>query len=99
MENLRQAIKDAFTAGYSSTHHSLASDNGTDYTNRILLDIEFWKALGVAKSWREVHTPHIGHRVHYACTSDCDGWEGAMHRFIDHISAGKEIDLFFKDLI
>lgn len=38
-------------------------------------------------------------RTHEFMHSHSKGWQYQMHRFIDHIAEGKDVDEFFKDLI
>lgn len=76
-------------------------------TDMVLLDPLFWQALGKGLGWGETmhrleyfvdgeekylywkgenghqYTPHI------------IGWKYYMHRFIDHLAEGKDIDSFF----
>lgn len=60
----------------------------------VFLNPLFWQALGKARGWVSVKTVEI--EYHFA--GDWTEWEWNMHRFIDHLIAGKTAEDFFKSL-
>lgn len=68
--------------------------------SQMLLDPLFWQALGKAMGWKG--TENHNHELNEDCSSSCwgmDGWQLTWHRFIDHISSGKDADSFFEELL
>ncbi len=62
----------------------------------ILLDPLFWQALGKAEGWKLEWfkcSPNCGNKIRNG------DWEYQMHRFLDHIIQGGNIDDFFKTLL
>lgn len=62
----------------------------------ICLDPLFWQAMGKGLGWTTVpmdegNHRHLGQRYHE--------WHYRMHRFIDHLAEGKDIESFFKKLL
>lgn len=53
----------------------------------ILLDPDFWKALGVGLNWKEDNDSLRN-----------TGWYLAMHDLIDHIADGGDINEYFEEL-
>lgn len=58
---------------------------------KILLDKEFFIALGRGLGWEE--------DVNFTKYGAMSGWRYAWHRFIDHLQAEKTIESFFEQLI
>lgn len=58
---------------------------------KILLDKEFFIALGRGLGWEE--------DVNFTKYGAMSGWRYAWHRFIDHLVDGKDIESFFEQLI
>ena len=71
-----------------------------------LLDPLFWQALGKAEGWGNsfgfIQTSDTG-EIDKWLESDSAGtvyqWRYHWHRFIDHLSEGKDPDSFFNELI
>ena len=87
MEN---AIKKAIEGGYKDGHvHGF---------REVLLDPEFWSALGKQQSWG------LGNKCPVCeegilLTKYMPHWKMNLHRFIDHIAEGKDVDSFFNHLL
>lgn len=72
-----------------------------------VLDPTFWQALGKAEGWKESDAYHMkGYLKQHPDGSVTthmqqviDQWQTAMHRFIDHLIDGKDIDSFFLNLL
>jgi hypothetical protein len=100
MTHLEQAITDALAQGYQPSIEEIpeaASFSALQILvamkSDVFLDPGFWQALGRARGW----------------TTDEDGkyWKGTVaewkanywkthwHSFIDHLAAGKDIEVFF----
>ncbi len=60
-----------------------------------LIDAEFWKCLGKSEGWLE-KIPY-GERISY--WTGVPEWQYQLHRFIDWIIEGKDINSFFNELI
>lgn len=80
-----------------SEHQGVKLQKGLN-VSEIILDPLFWQALGKALGWGSSNK----------CATCGDGivshgfmwdWQMEWHRFIDWIADGKDVDLFFKDLI
>ena len=76
----------------------------------ILLDPEFWQALGKAEGWgREFNVSSCGiledgsfdliYEDDFSVPKVIPEWKYRWHRFIDHIAEGKSVDNFFKELL
>jgi hypothetical protein len=68
--------------------------------SRILLDPDFWQALGKALGWNE---DIIQQRIHASTKQvvmiQYAGWRFHWLSFIDWIADGKDVDDFFKELL
>lgn len=75
----------------------------------LLLDPLFWQALGKSLGWESGQHPHWSFTLlkEYDTHIEHGGisckrlhpWEAQMHRFIDHLAEGKNINSFFKELL
>ena len=90
--------------------YEVAKNNG--YEGRLyapkcgaeLLDPNFWIAIGKAKKWDKKCTMcgeyEGGHQYKHIFVAGGDKrWIHYWHQFIDHLAEGKEIDLFFNELL
>ncbi len=107
---MEQVIKVAIENGWEA-YQPLEAYSAHCFKCEYCLDSLFWQALGKGLGWKETmhrleyfmdgeekylywkgdnghqYTPHIV------------GWKYQMHRFIDHLAEGKDIDSFFNQLI
>jgi hypothetical protein len=97
-DNFKKAMQDVFDGGYM--HASTTEDMRPE---ALLLNPEWWSALGKARGWK---------RLDAMCYSWCDHdgnvkkewrsirrWKNYLHRFIDHIAEGKDAESFFKEMV
>ncbi|MFZ2152263.1 MAG: hypothetical protein WAV09_04105 [Minisyncoccia bacterium] len=101
---MKQAIKIAIENGWKGTTISetlggsiktIGLRVGLDNKEIVLLDPLFWQALGKGLGWNRMMSAEIEyHRI-----KDYPEWQWNMHRFIDHLAEGKDIDSFFNDLL
>ena len=59
------------------------------------LEVRFWKILGKSLNWNKNYSCEI----EYHRNKPYPEWQWNMHRFIDHIADGKNINDFFKNII
>jgi hypothetical protein len=57
-----------------------------------MLDRNFWQALGKARGWAEKG------QFYWPNPKFVEGWVFHWHRFIDHLSEGKDAESFFISL-
>lgn len=67
------------------------SENDNDAER--LLDPKFFQALGKALGWNEISGSY-----HSYNEDGKTAWQMKMHRFIDHLIAGKSVESFFEEL-
>lgn len=100
MNYVEQAIRDAKEkGGYKEIWFYGREDN----PSWVLLDPDFWRALGKAKGWDSVDPNDCGGcdtcYQHFGAGPHKDEWKEIWHRFIDHLAAEKPIEDFFKELV
>lgn len=91
---MEKAIQKALSVGYK------VKDG---FKQNILLDKDFWSALGKAEGWEE----KIEYRIEIGTLTQSNGeedttdytWKYHWHKFIDHIAMGGDIESFFNNLI
>lgn len=81
---MNKAIKRAIEGGYRD-YTETSSSSTQKYHSDILLDPFFWQALAKSEGWED--------------GNGSTWWQYQMHRFIDHIIEGKEINSFFDNLL
>ncbi len=64
------------------------------YIFEILLDTLFWQYLGKALRWGIDEDGNV-----YGRDGFINVWQSYWHDFIDHLAEGKDIDVFFDELI
>lgn len=82
--------------------HTKDSENNPCYykdKHAILLDLLFWQCLGKALGWKRPITQYAFIDENDKTTSFTARWQNEMHRFIDHIAEGKDVDEFFNNLL
>lgn len=83
---MEEARKRAIQGGWANTFlKQMVTDS------QALLDIDFWKALGITENWGD-------------CISSYENaytmkWDYHMIEFMKHQTAGKPVDEFFKKLL
>lgn len=99
---MKEAIQKAIIGGYGFRKTGKMFSEMLDEEH--LLDPEFWQCLGKALGFEPKKVPETG-RIYltspygYALDKQVNWWEYTMHRFIDHLAEGKDVDEFFKDLL
>jgi hypothetical protein len=104
---MKQAIQKAIEGGWHPTYLTLPHLSKFKSDKEVLLDPLFWQAFGKAMGWglgghfRDCPALKDGY---YSPSIECncekrENWQYHWHRFIDHLSEGKDAESFFKDLI
>lgn len=98
MTAIEQAIKEAVQG---ANYREMQSDAPAvtkyvvrelmDELSNILLDPQFWSALGKARGWEEGLDRDI-------FRLPIEAWKLKWHRFIDHLAEGKDAESFFASL-
>lgn len=104
---METAIQRAIKGGYKDHAYCNEFDMyecSTSYCHAtVLLDPDFWKALGKAEGWSYKSVPQIFESADqdesYLDYDTIEEWKYQMHNFIDHLIAGKEVDSFFNNLL
>lgn len=95
---MKQAIQKAIEGGYKmrrtargvSETEPTARDLGRHWRS-LVLDPLFWQSLGKALGWTIEAEDSIW--------KDQEEWKMAWHRFLDHLTAGKDPEEFFTNLL
>ena len=85
MTYTEQAIKKAIEGGFEQAHSHYADER---IQALVFLDPSFWQSLAKAMDWKGESI--IDMRLNWL-----DHW----HRFIDHLTDGKDAENFFKELL
>ncbi len=92
-----QAIRKSIEGGYERySKEELFAWNKEASLPMIFMDKDFWKCLGKAEGWDEGE--HIDVTYKNAPIT-MYMWQWKWHSFIDHLAEGKEIELFFNQLL
>jgi hypothetical protein len=65
------------------------------YISEVLLDKNFWEALGKSEGWWD----NRGFDADMNSSWNLDECHRNMHQFLDHLIEGKDIDSYFKELL
>lgn len=105
MTHLDQAIRDAVEGGYVPKYvtddffFTFGKDGSIGQNRRelsgIFLDPAFWQALGKARGWGFDDAFHDQGMLEQQYGTE---WKYRWHRFIDHLSQGKDIESFFASI-
>ena len=91
MKNFNEALKRAMSAGYTPKHCSQWSMYGDPDESvcreYILLDKNFWIALGKAEGWDKEQVSFL------------DDWYTKWAQLIDHLASGGSIDEYFNTIV
>ena len=90
-----QARDKAVKAGYDYAYIE-PQDSYSAYRDKVLLDKNFWVALGKSLEWGQgvfFYNNFIDGK------ENNDGWRIYWHRFIDTLAEGKTPEEFFKELL
>lgn len=102
MSYIAKALKISVDGGYNytakTTWHNSLGHNGTMCLNTILVDPDFWKGLSKAEKWKEPENDG-----HFPEAEVIDiyqtGWNARAHLCLDHKLEGKDMEIFFKELL
>jgi len=93
MTAIEQAIKEAVEKGGCSLRKANSRPN-----SEILLDSQFWQALGKAREWEDGKF-HVCARCNMLDEGqEIAGWMLHWHHFIHHLAEGKDAESFFASL-
>lgn len=107
MTHLEQAIRDAVEKG---GYNPAFLDRSNRRNHDVLMIPAFWQALGKARGQDELMWPlefesDMGVQFLYwkgpnghQYTPHLVWWKYQMHRLIDHLASGKDVESFFKEL-
>jgi len=99
---IQKAIELANKGGYKSGGKWLSGV----HPHGMLLDPDFWSALGKAMGWKldncdmefgAKKSTHCTH-CHFGPNGDCNAWLWHWHFFIDHLADGESIESYFEKL-
>jgi hypothetical protein len=95
---MEKAILKAQEGGYllEPSYRDWITEKATSHAGDILLDPEFWRCLGKAEGWGG--SPKFRNEQSYKI-HEYHMWQAHWHRFIDHLSEGKDINSFFDNLL
>ncbi len=89
---METAIQKAREGGYRYKDQNYKDWIHDTSHEEILLDPLFWQALGKQQGWNRYSVKGFNDVDNYF-------WLQHWHSLIDHIAEGKEIDLFFNELL
>lgn len=103
---MEKAIKKAIEGGWDKDKFNMNYEGkvvtgGVVFNSIIILDPLFWQALGKAEGWDEF----AGFSIYYLSTwkkkteVSMKRWKWEMHKFIDHLAEGKDVESFFEELL
>ena len=103
MTHTEQAFAQAIEAGYEPKLERFAEIEGASalqiavaMSADVLLDPDFWRALGRARRWPADDA--IDPKMTMGEWQK-QRWLGRWHAFIDHLAAGKDAESFFRALM
>lgn len=107
---IENAIQKAIEGGYDSEKRlaihfspiaSIAirakSLTHSDFLSRVLIDPLFWQCLGKALGWGDESECPLA-CCGGVCPINIPMWQSQWHRFISHLSGGKDVESFFENL-
>ena len=98
---MKDIIQKAIEGGWNDEECYTLGDWRKLNIDRACLDPLFWKALGKKQEWPDKICMNCG-AVNLSICCDgtkLSGWQYQWHRFIDHLSNGKDVESFFINLI
>lgn len=66
------------------------------HSHEYFLNPLFWQSMGKSLGWKNRHTFYNN----FLSGKECDDpWRLEMHRFIDHLASGEDVESFFKEIL